>query len=194
LARTRHLVNQLESSMTGGQSQRSTEFQQSAVLELEHISEQAQAPLQKLEHRLHGLVTFVIMPIFALANAGVVISPESLNGETMPIMMGVVLGLLLGKPVGIFGASWLAVRAGLATLPDGANWRHMLSTGVLAGIGFTMSIFIASLAFSDEAHLATAKISILIASALAGTLGVLLLSRVPTPQSRPLEQTVEEAG
>jgi NhaA family Na+:H+ antiporter len=184
----------LESSIAGGQSKRSAEFQQSAALELEDITEQAQAPLQKLEHRLHGKVTFVIMPIFALANAGVAISPQSLGADSMPILWGVVLGLTLGKPIGIFGASWLAVHSGLGALPVATTWRHMLGTGVLAGIGFTMSIFIASLAFTDPVMLATAKISILIASALAGTAGLLLLSRTPTAQSHPLEQTVEEAG
>jgi NhaA family Na+:H+ antiporter len=184
LARTRQIISQMESTMAGAQSKRSAEFQQSAVLELEEISEQVQAPLQKMEHELHSWVTFVIMPVFALANAGVAISPESIGSESMPVMLGVILGLTMGKPIGIVGASWLAVRAGIGTLPSGATWRHMLATGVLAGIGFTMSIFIASLAFGDVAMLATAKISILIASALAGSVGILLLSRVPAQESR----------
>lgn len=191
LGRTRHIVAQLESSMTGGQSKRSAEFQQSAVLELETISEQAQAPLQKMEHRLHGVVTFFIMPLFALANAGVVISGDSFSGEMMPIMSGVIVGLLIGKPLGIFGAGWLAVRSGIATLPQGSSWLHLLGVGILAGLGFTMSIFIASLAFTDVAHLSAAKISILIASALAGTFGILVLSRVPAAQSQPLKRAIE---
>jgi NhaA family Na+:H+ antiporter len=194
LARARQVIAQMESSFAGGQSRESAEFQQSAVQELEHISEAVQAPLQKMEHRLHSLVTFVIMPVFALANAGVALSPQSIGGETTPIMLGVILGLTLGKPIGIFGASWLAVRAGVATLPQGASWQHMLSTGVLAGIGFTMSIFIASLAFGDPARLAAAKISILIASALAGTIGILLLSRVPARGASPSNHAIEEAS
>ena len=194
LARARHIVSQLESSMTGGQSKRSTEFQQSAVLELENLSEQVQAPLPKMEHRLHGMVTFFIMPLFALANAGVVISADSLSGETTPIIWGVVLGLTLGKPLGIFGAGWLAVRLGIANLPQNTNWIHLLGAGVLAGIGFTMSIFIASLAFNDPTYLSAAKISIIVASALAGTVGIFILSRAPTVQSRPMEPVVEEAA
>ena len=194
LGRARNIVAQLESSMMGGQSKRSAEFQQSAVLELEEISEQAQAPLQKMEHRLHGVVTFFIMPLFALANAGVVISGDSFSGEMMPIMSGVIVGLLIGKPLGIFGAGWLAVRSGIATLPQGASWLHLLGVGVLAGLGFTMSIFIASLAFTDVAHLSAAKISILIASALAGSLGIFLLSRVPAAQSQPIKRAVEEVA
>ncbi len=179
LARARQILSQFESSLTGEKSKSSTEFQQSAVLELEDFSEQVQAPLQKMEHRLHSWISFFIMPVFAFANAGVVISADSLGGESLPVLVGIILGLTLGKPIGIFGLSWLAVRVGIAELPRGVTWRHMLSTGVLAGIGFTMSLFIASLAFSDPMHLATAKLAILIASALAGSVGLLLLSRVP---------------
>jgi NhaA family Na+:H+ antiporter len=179
VARIRRILQHVESSQGRANSKRSLELQESAVLEIEDMCEQVQAPLQKLEHSLNGWVSFLIMPLFALANAGVAISPDSLNGETMRLLLGVVLGLLLGKPIGIFAASWLSVRAGVATLPQGVSWRHMACTGVLAGIGFTMSIFIASLAFDDPTQLATAKIAILLASTLAGSVGLLLLSRVP---------------
>src|SRR5690606_36840455 len=135
----------------------------SAVLELEDLSAQVQAPLQKMEHVLHVWVAFLIMPIFAFVNAGVVISAESLSGESLPVLLGIVLGLALGKPIGIFGACWLSVRAGIAQLPQEVTWQHMLGTGVLAGIGVTMSFFIASLASDDPVTLATAKLSILIA-------------------------------
>ena len=118
------------------------------------------------------------------ANAGVAISANSLGGESLPVMLGVILGLTLGKPIGIFAACWLAVRAGVATLPQGATWYHLLGTGVLAGIGFTMSIFIASLAFNDVETLSSAKIAILIASALAGTVGIVLLSRAPAANAK----------
>jgi Na+:H+ antiporter, NhaA family len=176
LGRARQILKQLEGSQ--GKSKQSREFQESAVRELEDLSEQVQAPLQKMEHELHGWVSFLIMPIFAFANAGVVIRADSLGGESLPIMLGIVLGLTLGKPIGIFVACWLAVRAGIAQLPFGVTWPHMLATGVLAGIGFTMSLFIASLAFVDVENLATAKLSILIASSLAGAVGLFLLSRV----------------
>ena len=179
LARIRQVLQQFEISQAGGKTKRNVELQESAVIEIENICEQVQAPLQKLEHSLHSWVALVIMPVFALANAGVAISAESLSGETTPILLGIIFGLTIGKPVGIVLAAWLSVRAGIATLPQGATWIQMVGLGVLAGIGFTMSIFIASLAFSDPAHLATAKLAILIASALAGTAGMLLLSRSP---------------
>ena len=178
LARARQILAQFEHSLVGGKTKSDVEFQQSAVLELEEVSEQVQAPLQKMEHELHSWVAFFIMPIFAFANAGVALSADSLGGATLPVLLGIVFGLTLGKPIGIVGACWLAVRAGIAELPQGVTWRHMLSTGVLAGIGFTMSLFIASLAFGDATHLATAKLAILLASAVAGGVGLLLLSRV----------------
>jgi NhaA family Na+:H+ antiporter len=154
------------------------------VLEIEDYCEQVQAPLQKLEHSLNPWVSFLIMPVFALANAGVALSPESLSIETLPLLFGIILGLTMGKPVGIFIACWLSVRAGIATLPQGTRWRHLLSAGVLAGIGFTMSIFIASLAFDNPLNLTTAKVGILIASMLAGSMGLLLLSRVPVAKPK----------
>ena len=132
-----------------------------------------------MEHSLHSWVNFLIMPVFALANAGVVISADSLGSDSLPVLLGIVLGLTLGKPIGIMGACWLVVRTGIGTLPLGVTWRHMLGTGVLAGIGFTMSLFIASLAFTDPDVLATAKLSILLASLIAGSAGLLMLYRVP---------------
>jgi Na+:H+ antiporter, NhaA family len=157
------------------------ERQQSAVLELEALCEQVQAPLQKMEHSLHNWVSFLIMPIFALANAGVTLSAGSLGGETLFVSLGIILGLVLGKPIGLLLASWLAVRGGLAVLPPSVTWRHMTGAGILAGIGFTMSLFIASLGFVEPELLATAKFSILIASLIAGTAGLVYLSRLRTP-------------
>lgn len=154
------------------------ETQQRAIIELEEVCEQAQAPLQKIEHRLQGWVGFVIMPVFALANAGVVLSTNSVS-SSLPVLIGIVLGLTLGKPIGIMAASWLAVRTGIAELPQGVSWPHMLGAGVLAGMGFTMSLFIAALAFTDPDTLATAKLAILLASLLAGIVGLLLLRRLP---------------
>ncbi len=153
--------------------------QQRAVLALEELCEQAQAPLQKLEHQLQGWVTWLIMPLFALANAGVSLGSVQLSGELLPMLLGVALGLLVGKPLGLLGAAWLAVRAGVAALPQGVSWRAMAGAGVLAGIGFTMSIFVATLAFSDPAALATVKVAVLASSLVAGVLGTLLLLRMP---------------
>ncbi len=134
------------------------------------------SPLGRLETALHPWVNFLIMPIFALANAGVVIDRSVMGGDTMPaVMPGVFFGLLLGKPLGIFVFSWLAVKLRLAGLPEGTRWRQIFSLGILGGIGFTMSIFIDNLAFS-EPHLVNAgKLTILVTSFLAACLGIAAL-------------------
>ncbi len=134
------------------------------------------SPLGRLETALHPWVNFLIMPIFALANAGVVIDRSVMGGDTMPaVMPGVFFGLLLGKPLGIFVFSWLAVKLRLAGLPEGTRWRQIFSLGILGGIGFTMSIFIDNLAFS-EPHLVNAgKLAILVTSFLAACLGIAAL-------------------
>ncbi|MEI7770518.1 MAG: Na+/H+ antiporter NhaA [Chloroflexales bacterium] len=153
--------------------------QQHAVLALEGLCEQVQAPLQKLEHQLQGWVTWLIMPVFALANAGIALNTVRLDAESLPMALGVVVGLVCGKPLGLLGATWLAVRSGRAELPQVVSWGAMVGAGVLAGIGFTMSIFIATLAFQAPDVLATIKLAILVASLLAGALGVMLLRRLP---------------
>jgi NhaA family Na+:H+ antiporter len=177
LARARGILDQFERGDQEPSRMLTDEVQQSAVIELEETCEQVQAPLQKMEHALHGWVSLLIMPLFALANAGVPLAVSSLGGDSLPVLLGVVLGLTIGKPIGLTGAAWLAVRLGLADLPRGISWYHMASAGVLAGIGFTMSLFIASLGFARADMLATAKIAILVASLLAGSAGLLLLSR-----------------
>lgn len=134
------------------------------------------SPLGRLETALHPWVNFLIMPIFALANAGVVIDRSVMGGDTMPaVMPGVFFGLLLGKPLGIFVFSWLAVKLRLAGLPEGTRWRQIFSLGILGGIGFTMSIFIDNLAF-PEPHLVNAgKLAILVTSFLSACLGIAAL-------------------
>jgi NhaA family Na+:H+ antiporter len=152
--------------------------QQMAVEALEDACEKVQPPLHRLEEVLHPWVTFVIMPLFALANAGVALFGGGGLGLVDPVTLGVALGLLLGKPIGVFLASWTVVKAGLAALPDGVSWSHIHGAGWLAGIGFTMSLFMAGLSFSDEAHLTAAKLGILMASLCAGVVGSVLLVRV----------------
>jgi NhaA family Na+:H+ antiporter len=148
---------------------------QAALRRLEVLSEKALPPLARLEHGLHGVVTFGIMPLFALANAGVELRGGS-EAIASTIGLGVIAGLVLGKPIGIALASWLAVRAGVASLPDGVGWRTLAGTAVLGGIGFTMSLFIASLAFGDSAEwLTSAKLGILVGSVIAGVAGWSLL-------------------
>ena len=144
---------------------------QAALRRLEVLSEKALPPLARLEHGLHGIVTFGIMPLFALANAGVDLR-GGVSGITSTIGLGVVLGLVLGKPVGITLASWLAVQAGVASLPAGIGWRTLAGTAILGGIGFTMSLFIATLAFGGSAEaLTSAKLAVLVASVMAGVSG-----------------------
>ena len=153
--------------------------QQTAIEALEDACEKVQPPLHRLEYALHPWVTFLIMPLFALANAGVTLSGDLVKVLAQPMTLGVVLGLTLGKPIGVTLASWLAVRSGLATLPENVSWKHIHGAGWLAGIGFTMSLFMTGLAFTSEAHLTAAKLGILIASLCAGIVGSVILLRIP---------------
>ena len=139
----------------------------------------ASTPLQDLEHALHPLVTFIILPLFALANAGVVL-PEDLGGAlATPIALGVGLGLLIGKPIGVVLTSYLMVRFAGARLGSGVTWRHMIGAGILAGIGFTMSLFVNELAFKDDVFRQEAKLGVLTGSLIAGVVGYLWLARKP---------------
>jgi NhaA family Na+:H+ antiporter len=138
--------------------------------------------MQKLEENLHGWVAFLIVPIFALANAGVSIGDNLDDALTSPISLGIVIGPFFGKQIGITFVSWLLVRSGFSSLPEGVGWKHIYGAACLAGIGFTMSLFIADLAFLDEEHLALAKIGILGASIIAGVAGFLLIRLTTKPQ------------
>lgn len=156
--------------------------------ELERLCEKAQPPLIRLEHALHGTVAFGIMPLFALANAGVTLDAAALGSAIgHPVTLGAMLGLVLGKPLGIAGFSWVAVRLGLAALPRGSTWMALTAVGVLGGIGFTMALFVAGLAFPagtpHGALLDAAKLGILGASALAGVVGSLVLRWALRPAS-----------
>jgi NhaA family Na+:H+ antiporter len=114
------------------------------------------------------------MPLFALANAGVVLDGVDVGETSLSVLAGVMVALVVGKPIGILLGSWLAVRTGLSRLPPGVTWLGLLVVGALAGIGFTMSIFIAMLAFDDSNLLGAAKLGILLASLVAGVIGLLL--------------------
>jgi NhaA family Na+:H+ antiporter len=142
-----------------------------AAERVDSLLEAAGSPLRRLEHALHPLVTLVVLPLFALANAGV--RPSGSVGAALsdPVTMGVVAGLLLGKPVGVFLFAFAAVKLGIADLPDQVGWRQVLGVACLAGIGFTMALFIAGLAFTEAASLEAAKLGILAASTLSGILG-----------------------
>jgi len=130
-----------------------------------------------LEHYLHPVQVWLILPLFALANAGVAVGGDLMAVLANPLALGIIAGLVVGKPVGIGLLSWLAVKIGRGALPEGMTWGQVFGAGCLAGIGFTMSLFVSDLAFDDDSLIATAKIGILAASLISGIVGYLLLSR-----------------
>jgi NhaA family Na+:H+ antiporter len=172
LNQARELLNIFESESANPKLSQS---QLSTVRSLEEQCEAVQPPMQRLEHSLHPLVSYLIMPVFALANAGVTATGGMSSALIHPITLGIVFGLLLGKQVGITFFAWLAVRAGVAALPAQIRWRHVYRAGWVGGIGFTMSLFIASLAFGEGPLLDLAKVGILVASALSGIGGFIVL-------------------
>lgn len=145
--------------------------------DIRYYTKAALTPLQRLEHGMHPLVAFVVMPIFALANAGITFSGDVVASVTSPVALGIIFGLIVGKFVGIVGFSRIMVSTKLATLPEGTNWLHIYGAALLASVGFTMSLFITELAFSDPTFVLQAKFGVLIASLFGGTTGFLLLRR-----------------
>jgi NhaA family Na+:H+ antiporter len=144
----------------------------------------AESPSHRLEHLLHKPVAFLILPIFALANTAIVISPDWTQALLSSNSLGIIAGLLVGKPAGILLFSFIAVAAGICRLPPDLGWRHVAGAGILGGIGFTMSIFIANLAFPHQADLISAsKMAILVGSLCAGVLGFLWLKLVGKPNT-----------
>jgi NhaA family Na+:H+ antiporter len=136
------------------------------------------SPLEMLEHGLQPYVAFLIVPIFAFANAGLSFAGMSLGALAQPLTMGVGLGLLVGKFAGVMGAAWVMVRAGLAALPEGADWRHMAGLALLAGIGFTMSLFIGGLSFGEGPQMDAVRLGVLVASGTAALAGFAWLRAV----------------
>ncbi|XOB98237.1 Na+/H+ antiporter NhaA [Deinococcota bacterium DY0809b] len=155
------------------------ELQEARLEHLEDAAREAQSPLHRLEHLLHPYVAYFIMPVFAFFNAGVALE----GAQVGAVAVGIFLGLLIGKPVGILLFSFLAVRLGLARLPEGVGWQAIAGVGLVAGIGFTMALFIAGLAFGPV-QLDEAKLAILSASVTAALLGVAVLWRTGPAASR----------
>jgi NhaA family Na+:H+ antiporter len=142
----------------------------------------SKSPLATLEHALKPWITWLVMPIFALANAGVALSGMGLTAFAHPVAAGCSVGLFVGKPLGIFFVAWLAVRVGLAKLPRGADWGKLWAVAMIAGIGFTMSLFVASLSFKGSHELEdVAKLGVLLGSLASGVLGTWLMSRALGP-------------
>lgn len=158
-----------------GNSTLTTPAQHQTIQHVKNLSMAAETPLQKIEHGLHPWVAFVIMPLFALSNAGIIIGPDFFSSIINPVSIGVTLGLVFGKFIGIMFFTWLMIKIGIGSLPEGSNWRHIIGVALLGGIGFTMSLFISGLAFKNQEFVDQAKYGILIASILAGILGSLVL-------------------
>jgi NhaA family Na+:H+ antiporter len=133
------------------------------------------SPLHSLEHALAPYVLYLIVPIFAFANAGVVLQGLTFSDLLAPLPMGIALGLIIGKQVGVFGVTWLMVKSGLARMPTGANWLHIYGIACLAGIGFTMSLFIGGLSYSDQTLMNEVRLGVLSGSAVSAVLGFMVL-------------------
>jgi len=172
-AKARGLLDAFDRTETDSVLVLTSKSQQEAIVGLERAAEGVTAPLLRLEHAMHGFSAFVVMPLFAFSNAGVGLH-GSLEGG---VPLAVILGLAIGKPLGITGAALAAVRLRLASLPDGVNWTALHGCAWLAGIGFTMSLFIATLAFEGTTLLDAAKFGILAGSLLAGIVGAVLVRR-----------------
>ena len=142
------------------------------------------SPLEKLEHLIIRPVNFLIMPIFALANTNIRFESKMIDGLYSPLGLGIIIGLALGKPIGVTLFSWLAVKLGFCNLPSQSNWKHIIGLGMLAGIGFTMSVFIALLSFSNPEFHTEAKFAILIASLISGIGGYIFLSLLSKKSKR----------
>ncbi|SFH12678.1 Na+/H+ antiporter NhaA [Pedobacter insulae] len=159
-----------------------TSAQHHTIQHVKDLSLAAETPLQKIEHALHPWVAFLIMPLFALSNSGIIIGSDFLASIINPVSIGVALGLVVGKFLGILLFTWLMVRVGISALPQEATWKHIYGVALLGGIGFTMSLFISGLAFKNPTFVEQAKYGILIASVFAGILGTLVLRSSDTKQ------------
>lgn len=150
-----------------------------AVMELEHACESVEPPLQRMEESLHPWTSYVILPLFALANSGVQIDMSLIESLWNRASFGIFVGLVVGKPLGIFTACWVSLALGFPPLAGGVRLKHLLGAGMLGGIGFTMSIFVSGLAFGHGSLLDTAKVSVFLASVVSGLLGWTYLRLIP---------------
>lgn len=151
------------------------------IEQIKQLSADAETPLQKIEHALHPWVAFGIMPLFALANAGMPIESNFMASLANPVSIGVLAGLVLGKFLGVFLFTWLMVNLKIASLPFKTGWTHIAGVALLAGVGFTMSLFITELAFDNEDLINQSKYGILLASVVSGTAGIITLKRAGLP-------------
>jgi NhaA family Na+:H+ antiporter len=181
LKRSRGLLDRFEQAGQRGDHVLSNEERQAVLHALNDTTEKLEPPLQEMEHALHPWVVFLILPLFALVNAGVPLGGNLSEALTSTVALGIVAGLVVGKQLGVTLLAWLAVRTGISELPEGVTWRHVYGAGWLAGIGFTMSLFISDLAFASGSLLDTAKLGILAASVIAGLVGWAILRGAGAP-------------
>ncbi|MGB7320722.1 MAG: Na+/H+ antiporter NhaA [Albidovulum sp.] len=151
------------------------------------------SPLHALEHALTPYVLFFIVPVFAFANAGVVLQGLSLSDLFAPLPIGIAAGLVIGKQIGVFGVTWLVVRAGWAKLPAQVTWAHIYGLSCLAGIGFTMSLFIGGLSFDDQVHMNAVRLGVLAGSAISALLGYAVLRHSASDKSAAKDATASAA-
>jgi NhaA family Na+:H+ antiporter len=182
---SREILDEFERAGVEDRGVLTNQGQQMAIQALENNCEAAQAPLQRIEHDLHMWVAFLIIPLFALANAGLELSGGFIDTLREPVTLGIVVGLVVGKPLGITLFSLAAVRSGMAVLPSGVGWKAITGVSFLGGIGFTMSLFIGNLAFGEGTPLLdSAKLGILTASVVAAIVGWILLRGVKAAPRR----------
>jgi len=177
LARSESTLDRIRRAEEAGERSEAIAAKGHAIESLVADCERVESPMLRFEHALVPWSKYIIMPVFALANAGVAVGGDSSGSLLQPISLGILCGLVLGKPVGVLAFSWLGTWTGLASLPTGVSWRQILGVGALAGIGFTMSLFVANLAFGPVPALEAAKVGILTASLIAGIVGTTLLFR-----------------
>jgi len=158
------------------------------------LTEDATPPLQRIEHALHPFVSFIVLPLFAFANAGVTIDADSFSFFQSPVTLGVILGLIVGKVAGIFLFTKIMVLVNVCSLPKGIGWKHVFGLGFLAAIGFTMSLFITDLAYESEVYETQAKMGILSASIIAGVLGYFYLKFIGKPTEDIEEKNNKSTG
>jgi Na+:H+ antiporter, NhaA family len=184
VSRSRELLVEFERVSSERPAKAVAEDQQDIVRGLEDRCENVTTPLRRIEHQLHPWVSILIMPVFALANAGVTLSRDIVPTLTSNIALGIILGLIVGKQLGLTLFSWIGARVGFVSIPAGTRWSRIYAVSWLGGIGFTMSLFIANLAFEESPFLEPAKIGILFASLIAGTVGWILLRALTPAESQ----------
>lgn len=188
-----YLLNRLKGAKNVETSAFATHEQAALIQTLEDSCEHVMTPLQRYEHGLERWVAYFIMPVFALANAGVIVGDNLWKDLSSSIGIGVIGGLVFGKQIGITFFAWISVKLGFAALPRGVTWRHVYGAAWLGGIGFTMSLFVANLAFGESEYGEMSKVGILAGSIVSGTVGYLLLRKTPLPaDATPVEATGDD--